>query len=139
MTLVAWNVLRILFGIDEPGSAGAWSVLKIVIGINDPLAVLGAWQRWRVERPENSAWNRRPSCCFGRVAALARGASLELCLESMALSLFSAGGSADALSVTSLLLYWDRNPWDEPFFVPKIWPAQFMLKSFSIQLNVCLR
>ena len=41
----------------------------------NPLAVSGAWQRWRVEHPENSVWNRRPSRCFRRVAALARGVS----------------------------------------------------------------
>ena len=56
------------------GSAGAWSVLKIVTGIDDPLAVCCGRQRVRVERPENSVWNRRPSRCCGRVAALARGA-----------------------------------------------------------------
>ena len=39
----------------------------------NPLTVFGLWERWRVERPENFAWNRRPSRCFGQVAALARG------------------------------------------------------------------
>ena len=57
------------------GSAGAWSVLRILFGIDDLLSVLGRWQRWRVERLENFAWNQRPSRCFGQVAALARGAS----------------------------------------------------------------
>ena len=33
-------------------------------GIDDPLAVLGGWRRWRVEHPENSVCNRRPSRCF---------------------------------------------------------------------------
>ena len=31
---------------------------------DDLLAVLGACERRRVERPENSAWNRRLSRCF---------------------------------------------------------------------------
>ena len=33
-------------------------------GIDDPLAVLGGWRRWRVEHPENSVCNRRPSRSF---------------------------------------------------------------------------
>ena len=31
-------------------------------------------ERWRVEHPENSVWNGRPSRCFRRVGTLARGA-----------------------------------------------------------------
>ena len=47
------------------GCAGAWSVRRIRLGIDDPLA-------------------------FSTVAALARGASCEICLESTTLSLSSA-------------------------------------------------
>ena len=79
------------------GSAGAWSVLKILLGVDDYFAVVGGWQHWCIERPENSACNQRPSRCFGRAAApLARGASCEFCVESTIISLFSAGGSAGA-------------------------------------------
>ena len=45
------------------GSAGAWSVLRILFGINDLLVVFGVRERWRVESPTNSVWNRRLSCC----------------------------------------------------------------------------
>ena len=46
-------------------------------GIDDLLAIFGGRRCWRVERPQNSVQNRRPSGDFGEVAALAPGASSE--------------------------------------------------------------
>ena len=86
------------------GSAGAWSVLRVAFKTGDHLAVLGAWEHWRVERPSSSAWNGRPSRFYsagGRPAHSTLrimlgiddppvafcGASCEFCLESMALTL----------------------------------------------------
>ena len=48
-------------------------------------------------------WNPCPSRFFGRVAALARGAAYEFCLESLTLSLFWARGSVGAWSVLRIL------------------------------------
>ena len=59
------------------GGASAWSVLIILVGIEDPLVILGVWERWRVERPQNSFRSRQPSRGFRRVPALASGASRE--------------------------------------------------------------
>ena len=76
-----WSVLRILFVIDDPlvvfggGGAGAWSVLRILLVIDDRLVDFGGRRRCRVERPENSVRNRRPSRGFRWVAALPRGVS----------------------------------------------------------------
>ena len=75
------GAVRILNFAGEPSRCfrrsgiGAWSVLRILFGIDDPLVGFDGWQRWRVERPENSVWKRRPFRCLGRVAALVRGAS----------------------------------------------------------------
>ena len=44
--------------------------MRIGFGIDDPLVGFDGWQRWRVERPENSVWKRQPFRCLGRVAAL---------------------------------------------------------------------
>ena len=49
----------------------------------------------------------------------------------MAFSLFSPDGSADALSVISLLLYWHRIHGMNRFFVRKTWPAQFYVQKFQ--------
>ena len=46
-------------GFDKGALGHGWQ--KILFRIDNTLAVSGAWQRWRVERPENSLWNRRSS------------------------------------------------------------------------------
>ena len=118
----AWRVLLNLFG--TRGSAGAWSILRILLGIDahlavlvawqcwrlerlfgidDILAVLGVWQRWHVERPENSVWNRRPSRCCRWEGALAHGVSCDFRLELTPISSISSGGSFGARSVLRIL------------------------------------
>ena len=49
------------------------------------------WERWRMECPQKSAWNRPPARSFQRVGALARGASVKFSATVTTLSLFSAG------------------------------------------------
>ena len=49
-----------------------WSVLRILFVVDYLLVIFGGWRRWRVERPRNSFWNRRPSRGFRRLAAGAR-------------------------------------------------------------------
>ena len=55
------------------GSTGAWGVLRLPSEIDDPAADLGAWQRWRGERPANAgtwsvrrilSWIRNPKFCL---------------------------------------------------------------------------
>ena len=53
--------------------AGAWSVFIFPFAIDDLLNVLRMPERWRVERPRNSG--QKLCRCFGRVGALAHGAS----------------------------------------------------------------
>ena len=73
-------------------------------GMDDPLVVLSGWALWRMERPQNSVWNRQLSRCFRWMGALARGASCEfVCLESTTILLFWARGSAGAWSVLRIL------------------------------------
>ena len=74
MAALARGASSDLFVIDDPSVVlGGWRCWWF--SIDDPLAVRGAWRRWCVERPQSSFGNRRPSRGFGRVAALARGAS----------------------------------------------------------------
>ena len=87
-----------------PRGAGAWSVLRVLLAIDDPLVVFGPSRRWRVERPQNSVGDRRPSRGCRPLAALALGASSEFCSRSTTHSWFSAPCGAGAWSVFRILL-----------------------------------
>ena len=121
--LSLWHRVRIFNIADRPSPCFQRSVLRVLFGIDDSLAVLGAWECWRMEylansawnrrtspcsgsaeRPGNVVWNRRPSPCFRRVKALAHAASLNICLQLMAVPLISAGGNAGAWCLRTILL-----------------------------------
>ena len=70
-----------------------------------PSCCFFGWQRWPVERPKNSVWNRPPSRCFLRAPALARGESQKFRSEFTTLSLFAPGGSERCLGSTTLSLF----------------------------------
>ena len=59
----AWSVLEILGATGDPlefsarGDAGVWRVLEILDVSADLLVVVGALERWRVERPRDSLRN----------------------------------------------------------------------------------
>ena len=85
-------------------SGTAWNVLVILFEMDGFLKVLGGWERWRMERPQNSAWNRRPSRCFSCVVrVLARGVLSEFCLQSTTFLMFVVRWSAGAWSVVRIL------------------------------------
>ena len=60
------SVLPCEFQTSAGRSTAAWNVQRILFGIDDHLAVSGGWERWCMERPENSLWNRRLSRGFWR-------------------------------------------------------------------------
>ena len=54
---LAFNLSCLLITMKERGGFHSFFMMSAP-GIHAPLAFLGAWQRWRVERPMNSVWNR---------------------------------------------------------------------------------